>query len=113
MYPAGTSDPNLMSSQDFVAGKKSNYYLLRSLEDPMKTFGASGVKVERTNSVDGRVPRSGKRSVRIDYVAVSKTRRRRIRRRFDNRSEGDKAYSQRFNEELPQKSTVIYFATMI
>lgn len=58
----------------------------------------------RTNhSVDVRIPKS-------DYIGISKTKRRKraISKRFDNRSEEDKASSCRFNEEVPLKTKVLF-----
>lgn len=57
----------------------------------------------RTNhSVDVRLPKD-------DYIGVSKTKKRKrpTSKRFDNHSEEDKAYSCRFNEEVPLKPKVL------
>ena len=34
MYPVGMSDPNQMRTQDFVEGRRSNYFVVRSSGQP-------------------------------------------------------------------------------
>ncbi len=40
MYPVGSSDPNQMRDQDFIEGKKCNYYILQNPRRPTEKRGS-------------------------------------------------------------------------